>query len=254
MTNDQLEALITEQVRKALGAKAQPSVSEAQPQNPTAALYGELAPTIEHSVLNPDMTEEKLLAACRDALTYGFANVCVTPYFVSTAARYLEGSKSLVSAPVGFPHGAASLMAKNAEIRYCIQCGAKELDLSLNIVAAKSGKWEDVYRELCEMRNVAGNRAVCKAIFEQGLYTDDEKKRLLDVIEKAKVPYLKISNALTGKKASCDDVVFVRKQIGSRIGIKIDGGIKTAQTVRDLMAAGAQRFGCSASVAIVTGK
>lgn len=254
MTNDQLTALITEQVRKALNGNAAWNTPDKPVLNPTAPLYAELAPVIEHSVLNPDMTEAKMKQACADAVTYGFANVCVTPYFVSAAADYLAGSKSVVSAPVGFPHAAASLVSKSAEIRYCIQCGAKELDLSLNIVAAKSGKWDDVYRELCEMLNVAGNRAVCKAIYEQGLYTDDEKKRVLEIIERARAPYLKISNALTGKKAVAEDVRFVRSRIGNRIGIKIDGGIKTAATVRELMAAGAQRFGASASVAIVTGK
>lgn len=253
MTNDQLTSLIEEQIRKALNNGAG-STLQSQPVNPTAAVYGDLASCIEHSVLNPDMTEAKIKQACADALTYGFANVCVTPYFVSFASSYLSGSKSVVCAPVGFPHAAASLVAKAAEIRYCIQCGAKELDLSLNMVAAKSGKWDTVYRELCEMQNIAGNRAVCKAIYEQGLYTDDEKKRILEIIEKSRIPFLKISNALTGKKAIPEDVRFVRSQIGDRIQIKIDGGIKTAQTVYDLMAAGAQRFGASASVAIVTGK
>lgn len=222
--------------------------------NPTAAPFADLAKYIEHSLLNPDTKLDTILAGCDDALRYDFANICVTPYFVSAAAQRLNGSRVLVSAPVGFPHGAAGTMSKCAEIRWCIQCGAKELDLSLNMAAAKSGQWDVVYRELCEMLAVAGNRAVCKAIYEQGLYTDDEKKRILDIIERAHAPFLKISNALTGKKAEAEDVRFVRQQIGSRIGIKIDGGIKSAQTVRSLLEADAQRFGCSASVAIVTGK
>ncbi len=221
--------------------------------NPAAAPCGELAAVLEHSLLNPDISEQKVLKGCQEAIQYGFANVCVTPYLVNAAAKHLSGSKVLVSAPVGFPHGAASLFSKCAEIRYCIQCGAKELDLSLNIVAAKSGQWDVVYRELCEMLNTAGNRAVCKAIYEQGLYTDEEKTKILQLIDKSRAPYLKISNALTGKKAVPEDVRFVRSVVGDRIGIKIDGGIKTAQTVRELQAAGAQRFGCSASVAIVTG-
>lgn len=251
MNNEELTTLVREKVRLALSkdAAVQSTVS-----NPAAAPYSALAGLIEHSLLNPDMTEKKVLEGCKDAVNYGFANVCVTPYLVNVASQHVSGSKVLISAPVGFPHGAASLQSKCAEIRYCIQCGARELDVSLNIVAAKSGHWDVVYRELCEMLNVAGNRAVCKAIYEQGLYSDDEKKRVLEIIERSRAPYLKISNALTGKKAIVEDVMFVRSQIGSRIGIKIDGGIKTAQTVQQLQAAGAQRFGCSASVAIVTGK
>lgn len=247
MDKEQLACLVREKVRLAMGEC---------PQNNNKAAEADccVAQFIEHSLLNPDMTQDKVLLGCRDAITYGFANVCVTPYLVSVASECVRDSKVLISAPVGFPHGAASLQSKLTEIRYCIQCGARELDLSLNIVAAKSGHWDVVYRELCQMLDTASNRAVCKPIFEQGLYTDDEKKRVLELIERSRAPYLKISNALTGKKAVAEDVCFVRKQIGNRIGIKIDGGIKTAQTVLELRAAGAQRFGCSASVAIVTGK
>ncbi|MDO4564887.1 MAG: deoxyribose-phosphate aldolase [Clostridia bacterium] len=252
MNTDEIASLVREKLRHALASDRLPP-SDA-PVNYAAAPHSDLAQVLEHSLLNPDMTEKRILEGCAEAVRYGFANVCVTPALASLAAGRLSGSSVLVSSPVGFPHGAASLVSKCAEIRYCIQCGAKELDLSLNIVAAKSGRWDEVYRDLCEMLNIAGNRAVCKAIYEQGLYTDDEKKRVLETIERSRAPYLKISNALTGKKAESGDVRFVRSQIGSRIGIKIDGGIKTAQTVMELQAAGAQRFGCSASVAIVTGR
>lgn len=221
--------------------------------NPTQPKYGFLASAIEHSLLNPDMDEKRMLSGCRAAVRYGFANVCVTPYFVTAASRCLAGTNVKVSAPVGFPYCAASLMSRLAEIRWCVQNGAKELDLSLNIVAVKSGRYDAVYRELCQMLDSAGSSVVCKAIYEQGLYSDEEKRKVLELIEKSRAPYLKISNALTGKKAAAEDVRFVRSVIGDRIGVKIDGGIKTGEAVLELMDAGAQRFGCSASVAIVTG-
>ncbi|MCL2695279.1 MAG: deoxyribose-phosphate aldolase [Clostridiales bacterium] len=252
MTNEQLTKLVSEQIQRQLAGKLSPVTCHLSTENPVAAPFAYLAPTIEHSLLNPDITREKVIAGCGDAVKYGFANVCVTPWLVVDAVQRVSGSSVLISAPVGFPHAAASLAAKSAEIRYCVQSGARELDLSLNIVAARSGQWDVVYRELCEMLNVAGDRVVCKAIYEQGLYSDEEKKRVLDVIERSRAPYLKISNALTGKKAEAEDVRFVRAQIGTRIGIKIDGGIATPQKILELQAAGAQRFGCSASVAIVT--
>jgi len=257
MTNEQLTSLITAQVQQHLALKTPNSefrIPNSLSPNPTAAPYASLASAIEHSLLNPDITLAKVLTGCADAVKYGFANVCVTPYLVADAARRVAGTSVLVCAPVGFPHGAASLAAKCAEIRTCIQNGARELDLSLNIVAARSGQWDTVYRELCEMLNLAGSRALCKAIYEQGLYTEEEKKRMLALIERSRAPYLKISNALTGKKAEAADVRFVREQIGDRIGIKIDGGISTAQKIQELQAAGAQRFGCSASIKIVNGR
>ena len=166
----------------------------------------------------------------------------------------LKGSGVAVCTVAGFPHGAASTRAKCAEIREAIMNGATELDVSMMIVALKSGDFEGARKDLAEMVSVAGGRARIKAIYEQGLLSDEEKKAALTIAVACGVDFIKISNALTGKKACIEDVRYVRGVIGEEIGIKIDGGIKDAATVRALMAAGAQRFGCSASVGIVTGK
>lgn len=212
----------------------------------------EVAASLEHSLLNPDMTREKMLAGCADVKKYRFANICVTPYFCSEAAEALRGSGIPVCVPVGFPHGAASTSAKLTEIREAIMYGAGELDISLNIVGIKSGDWDEVEKELSEMISVAGGRAKVKAIYEQGLLSEEEKVKTLTLIKRCGVDYIKISNALTGKKAVVEDVKFVRSIVGTGIGIKIDGGVKTAATVKELLAAGANRIGASASVKIVT--
>lgn len=212
----------------------------------------EVASALEHSLLNPDMTREKMLAGCADVKKYRFANICVTPYFCSDAVEALRGSNIPVCVPVGFPHGAASTAAKSAEIRDAIMNGARELDLSLNIVGIKSGDWDAVEKDLKEMLSVVGGRAVAKAIYEQGLLSEEEKVKTLTLIKRCGADFIKISNALTGKKAVAEDVKFVRSIVGKGIGIKIDGGVKTAGTVKELLAAGADRIGASASVKIVT--
>lgn len=213
----------------------------------------DVAGTIEHSVMNPDTTADKIIKACREARECRMANVCVSPYYVSLAAEQLRGSGIKVCTAVGFPHGAASTAAKAAEAREAIKNGAEELDVAMNILAIKNGDIDEAVRDLKEVINIARGRAAVKAIYEQSLYTDAEKAAALGVAKAAGADYVKISNALSGKKATVEDVKFVRGILGQGIGIKIDGGISDAATVRSLMAAGAQRFGCSKSVQIIKG-
>ncbi len=214
----------------------------------------DIAHTIEHSLLNPDTTREQIIKGCREAKAGRMANVCVSPYFVPLAADYLRGSGVKVCTAVGFPHGAASTAAKVAEAKEAIRNGAEEIDVTMNILAIKSGEAKDALDDLCEVVNVARGKAAVKAIYEQGLFTEEEKVTALNIAKASGADFIKISNALTGKKALAEDVLFVRSIVGDGIGIKIDGGIATAEKVRELIAAGAQRFGCSKSVAIVEGK
>lgn len=243
MDIEDIVARVTEEVYKQLTAGSVPQ-----------APAKELASCIEHSLLNPDTTADTIRKGCEDAIKYGFANVCVSPYYTSMAADILRGSGVAVCVPVGFPHGAASTKAKCAEIREAIMNGATELDLSMMIVAIKSGHYDAVEKDLYEMVSTVASRAKVKAIYEQGLLSDEEKEKSLRIAVKCGVDFIKISNALTGKKAVPEDVRYVRSIIGDKIGIKIDGGIKNAATVRTLLEAGANRFGCSASVSIVTGQ
>lgn len=212
----------------------------------------EIAAAIEHSLLNPDMTREKMLQGCADVRKYRLGNICVTPFFTAEAAEALEGSGIPVCVPVGFPHGAASTAAKVTEIREAIKNGAGELDVAMNIVAIKSGDMDAAKKDFDELVSAAGGRAKVKAIYEQGLFNEDEKAKVLLLAKHCGADYIKISNALTGKKAVVEDVRFVRSIIGKAMGIKIDGGVKDAATVCALLAAGANRIGASASVKIVT--
>jgi deoxyribose-phosphate aldolase len=214
----------------------------------------ELAGHIEHSILNPDMTRDKIITECALAKQYRFANVCVTPYFVYEAEQALKLCNVGICAPVGFPQGAASIAAKLCEIKECVANGATELDVELNIVAIKSGEFAEAKRELMAMVAAAGFGVKVKAIYEQGLFTDEEKRTTLEIIRDVGPAYVKISNALTGKAACVEDVAFVRGIVGDAVKIKIDGGIKNAAKAREILLSGADRIGCSASVAIVTGE
>lgn len=205
---------------------------------------------IEHSLLNPDISKIKIAEECFNAKKYGFANVCVSPYYVSLAAEILRGSSVAVCAPVGFPHGAASTAAKVCEIREATKNGATELDVALNILAIKSGEIADARFDLEQMIATASGKAKIKAIHEQSLFNEDEKRIVLNMIKTTGCDYVKISNALTGKAALEEDVFFVRNIIGRNVGIKIDGGIKTLKRAMEILQSGADRIGLSASVAV----
>ena len=210
----------------------------------------DLIRALEHSVLNPDFSREKLDEACKLARKYEVAALCVSPYYVPVAAEALRGSNVAVDAAVGFPHGAMSTEGKLAEVKECIRNGAKELDVAINILAVKSGCFEDARREFEEIVAIALGKAKVKAVFEHCLYSDDEKFKVLSMVRACGVDMVKIQNMLSGKGADVEDVRFVRAIVGERVGIKIDGGIKTLAQAKELIAAGATRLGLTATEAI----
>lgn len=205
---------------------------------------------LEHSMLNPDLSVAKLEEAAQIARKYGVAALCVSPYFVPRAVELLRGSNVAVDAAVGFPHGAISPEAKIAEVKECIRNGATELDVAINILAVKAGCWQDVAREFQEITALALGKAKVKAVFEHCLYTDEEKIKTLQLVRACGVDFVKIQNMLSGKGASCEDVQSVRNIIGSTVGIKIDGGVKTLAFAQELAAAGADRIGLTATAKI----
>jgi deoxyribose-phosphate aldolase len=205
---------------------------------------------LEHSLLDPSISREKIIAECELAGKYGIANVVVSPYYVECAADILSRSGVAVCSVAGFPHGAASAAAKSAELRECIRKGATEMDVTINVLAVKSGELDAARRELQELLQIARGKCMIKAIYEQSLYSDAEKKTVLALIRECGCDFVKISNALTGKRAEEADVQFVRNIVGSKVGIKIDGGVKTLERTLEVLAAGADRIGMSATIAV----
>ena len=231
----------------AVSSQAQSSPSAVhRGKGPNSAVPGKL----EHSLLDPGISRGKIIAECKLAAEYELANVVVSPYYVETASSILRRTPVAVCSVAGFPHGASSQTAKSAELRECIRKGATEMDVALNVLAIKSGELDVARRELQEMLQIARGKCLIKAIYEQSLYTDEEKKAVLAMIRDCSCDYVKISNALSGKKAEEADVAFVRNIVGSKVGIKIDGGVKTLQRALEIFASGADRIGMSATIAV----
>jgi len=205
---------------------------------------------LEHSLLDPGISRDKIIAECRLAVEYGLAGVVVSPYYVDCAAGILGRTGTAVCSVAGFPHGAASQAAKSVELRECISRGAREMDVAVNILAIKSGEFDVCRRELQEMLQIARGKCLVKAIYEQFLYTEEEKKVVLSLIRECACDFVKISNALSGKKAEEADVRFVRNIVGDKVGIKIDGGVKTLERTLEILGSGADRIGMSATIAV----
>lgn len=205
---------------------------------------------LEHSLLNPDTTLEKIQAECAVARKYSVAAVCVAPYYVPAAKEALLGSPVSVGTAIGFPHGCMSQAAKLAELRECMANGATEIDVALNVLAIKSGRLDLAQRELEEIVRMAAGKAKIKAVFEHSLYTYEEKRAVLTMIRSSGADYVKIQNMLSGHGARVEDVTLAYEILGRNVGIKIDGGIKTLQQAEALLAAGATRLGLTATAKI----
>lgn len=216
---------------------------------------GDIAQCIDHTILSPGATENDIKRICAEAREYNFATVCISPSYVSLAAKELDGTPVKVCTVVGFPSGAHAPEIKAMETRRAIRDGAKEIDMVINIGALKSGNDELVYRDIrmvCEACEDGG--AISKVIIEAALLTDDEKIRACELSKKARANFVKTSTGFGPHGATAEDVALMRKVVGySGIGVKAAGGIRSYADAEKMIKAGANRIGASASIKIVSG-
>ena len=215
----------------------------------------ELAPFIDHTVLKNVTTIGDIGRICTEALQFGFAAVCVPPYFVQDAKKLLEGSAVNVATVIGFPFGYHHYRTKQEESRVALTDGADELDMVMNLSAFKSNDLAYVETEvetISRLTQEAGK--TLKVIIESGILTDEEIIRCCNLYRHFPVQYLKTSTGYAEKGASVDAVRLMRQNLPDHISIKASGGIKTAAFAEALVEAGATRLGCSASVAIISGE
>jgi deoxyribose-phosphate aldolase len=211
----------------------------------------DVAQYIEHTSLKPEATRRTIVSLCEEAKRFGFRGVCVNPVYVAEAKQQLAGSGRAVIAPVGFPLGANLSKTKAEETRAVIEQGADEVDMVISIGALKSGEYEAVFTDIRGVVEAAG-RIPVKVILEMVLLDVYQKVLGCLLAERAGAAFVKTSTGFAGGGATVEDVALMRKVLNERVGIKAAGGIKDFQTARALIMAGADRLGCSASVAIVT--
>lgn len=210
-----------------------------------------LASYIDHTLLKPEAVIDDIIRLCGEAGEHVFAAVCVNPCYVGLAAHLLAGTSVKVATVVGFPLGASMTQSKVAETAALIEAKADEIDMVINIGAAKAGQWDAVTNEIKQVVNAADGNIV-KVIIETALLTDDEKRRACDCILVAGAHFVKTSTGFGPGGATEADIRLLKALVGNQIGIKAAGGIRTRQQAELMIAAGATRLGTSAGVAIVT--
>lgn len=213
-----------------------------------------LAKYIDHTALKADTTVAQIDKLCEEAIAYGFAAVCVNPIWVERAADNLRGTDIRVASVVGFPLGANVSEIKALEARRALQDGAGELDMVMNIGTLKNREYDAARDDIAAVTGVTREAgAVCKVIIEAALLIDEEKRIACRMAQEAGADYVKTSTGFGPGGATVHDVALMREVVGSEMGVKAAGGIKTAEDARRMIEAGATRIGASAGVQIVEG-
>jgi deoxyribose-phosphate aldolase len=210
------------------------------------------ASLIDHTLLRQDTTSTDIQQLCEEAISYGFAAVCVPPVYVQEAASLLKETSVKVATVIGFPFGYHIPMVKTTEAELAIMSGATELDMVANIAAIKSGKWRSVETEIREVLEVVKLRgARLKLIIESGILTQEELRQCCELYGRFNIDFLKTSTGYAATGATVEAVRAMRTLLPDHIAIKASGGIRSWAFAKELLDAGATRLGCSASVQIM---
>ncbi|MBU4484961.1 deoxyribose-phosphate aldolase [bacterium] len=219
----------------------------------TGKFDSKTAGMIDHTLLKPNATREDLVKLCEEAKQYSFATCCVNAANIPLVARLLKGSSVKPIAVVGFPLGAGSPQSKAFEARDAVKAGAQEIDMVINIGSIKSKDYKLVYEDILAVVN-ASKPAPVKVIIESSELEDYEKVIASALSKVAGAAFVKTSTGFAKGGATVGDIELIRKVVGSDMQIKASGGIRTKEDADAMIAAGANRIGASASIAIVTGK
>jgi deoxyribose-phosphate aldolase len=206
---------------------------------------------IDHTLLKPEAAPRQVEQLCDEALQAGFAAVCVNPIFVKLAAGKLTGSPVKVCTVVGFPLGATICRAKVAETRFCLEDGAREIDMVLPIGLLKAGELEAVFDDIQSIVGIAHSRGVLvKVIMETALLTRPEKTAACLLSKLAGADFVKTSTGFSTGGATLEDVEWMRRVVGPEMGVKAAGGVRSLADARAMLSAGATRLGTSAGMKI----
>jgi deoxyribose-phosphate aldolase len=212
----------------------------------------EIAALIDHTLLKPQASGTDIRRLCQEARHYGFATVCVNPYWVALAASVLAGSNVEVAAVAGFPLGANTTATKISEAESVIAAGAREVDMVLNIGELCAGNLEAVRTDIAGVVAAAHHRgALVKVILETCLLNDEQKIAACSISKQAAADFVKTSTGFSTHGATAHDVELMRRAVGPAMGVKASGGIRTLEDVATMRAAGATRIGTSSGVQIL---
>jgi deoxyribose-phosphate aldolase len=211
-----------------------------------------VAALIDHTLLRPEATAPEIRKVCAEARQHGFAAVCVNPYWTPLVTGELAGSRVKVCAVIGFPLGANATSIKVAEAAEAVRAGAREIDMVLNIGELRGGNHEGVLRDIRAVVDAAHQGgAIVKVILETALLTDEQKITACGLAKDAGAEFVKTSTGFGPAGATVEDVALMRRAVGSAMGVKASGGIRTLADLQKMVTAGATRVGSSSSVKII---
>jgi deoxyribose-phosphate aldolase len=227
----------------------------AQPSAGTQQVPGNIASFIDHTLLKPDASEADILKVCAEAAEYRFKSVCVNPIWVKTVKTALKGSGVLTCSVVGFPLGATPTDVKTFEARGAVLDGADEIDMVINIAAARAGDKGALVEDITAVAEaVHASDAILKVIIETALLDDARKVLACEAAVEAGADFVKTSTGFNGGGATVEDIALMRRTVGPDLGVKASGGVRSLADAQAMIAAGATRIGASSGIAIVKGE
>ena len=215
-------------------------------------IFTDISKMIDHSLLNPVMTDEDLIRECELAVKYNVATICIKPYYLRQSIKLLAGSDVLPTTTVGFPHGGHTTAMKVAEAEEAMQHGARELDMVVNIGKVLSGDWDYVRTDIKAVIQVshAGDTPV-KVIFENCYLNDTQKIRLCEICGDIGADWVKTSTGYGGGGATIEDLKLMRQKSPAHVQVKAAGGVHDLDKLLEVRAVGVTRIGASRTAKIL---
>ena len=207
---------------------------------------------IDHTVLKADTPKAKVQQIIDEAIQYDFMSVCINPTWVSFAAEKLVATDVKVCTVIGFPLGANTSTVKAFEAAEAIKNGADEVDMVINISAAKDGDWDLVESDIQAVVD-ASKDVTTKVIIETSLLTDEEKVKACQAAVRAGADFVKTSTGFSTAGATVADIALMRQTVGPDLGVKASGGVRSIADAQAMIEAGVTRLGTSNGVDIMKG-
>jgi deoxyribose-phosphate aldolase len=214
--------------------------------------YEDVAKTIDHSLLRPELDDQFIIDGCRLAAQYQVASVCCRPADVKRAVELLAGTKVAVGTVIGFPHGGTTTEVKVFEAEQALRDGATELDMVINIGALRSGRDAYVRDEIAAIVKVAhAAGAIVKVILENAYLDDQQKVQGCKLAEAAGADFVKTSTGFAPTGATHEDLALMRRTVSPHVGVKAAGGVRTLDGLLAVMELGVTRIGATQTAVIL---
>ena len=212
----------------------------------------QLSQLIDHTNLKPDATTAMMEKLCQEAKNYHFKMVAINQVQSQLCAQLLKGTGVDIGAAISFPLGQTTIASKCFETQNAIENGATEIDYVINISELKAGNLQYIEDEMAQIVKICRqHNVISKVIFENCYLTDEEKIALCKIAVKVKPDFIKTSTGFGTSGATVEDVKLMKNQVGDAVKVKGAGGIRSADTFKKMIAAGAQRIGTSSGIAII---